>query len=121
MPDELTDAQVEELHADLLALGVGLRQTLITTNKAAETVHLDQSAVGRLSRIDAIQGQAMAQEQLRRNELRLKQVAVALKTYEDDEYGWCKKCGEPIGYGRLKARPETVVCVPCMRELEEGR
>ena len=121
MPDELTDAQLEELHADLLALRDSLRKTLATTNQAAETVHLDQTAVGRVSRIDAIQHQAMAQEQLRRNELRLKQVAVALQTYADDDYGWCKKCGEPVGYGRLKARPETVVCVPCMRELEEGR
>ena len=120
MSEELTDAQLDELHAELNELGDALRRTLRSTNEAAGTVHLDQSAVGRVSRIDAIQQQAMAQEQLRRNELRLKQVAVALQAFEDDEYGWCKKCGEPIGYGRMKARPETVVCVPCMRELEEG-
>ena len=121
MPDELTEDQLEELHADLLALRENLRGARDATGQAAETVHLDQSAVGRVSRIDAIQHQAMAQEQLRRNELRLKQVAVALDAFRDDDYGWCRKCGEPVGYPRLKARPETVVCVPCMRVLEEER
>ncbi len=120
MAEELTEEQLAELVADLTVLGDELRETVRGTKEATQTVQLDQSAVGRISRIDAIQQQAMAQEQQRRNELRLKQVAVALQTHAVDEYGWCKKCGEPIGYRRLKARPETVVCVPCMRELEEA-
>lgn len=121
MPEELSDDQLEELHADLLALRGDLQASVRGTSDAAGTVHLDQSAVGRVSRVDALQQQAMAQEQQRRNQLRLKQVAVALAAVANEDYGWCKKCGEPVGYRRLKARPETVVCVPCMRELEEGR
>ncbi|MCB9679732.1 MAG: TraR/DksA C4-type zinc finger protein [Alphaproteobacteria bacterium] len=86
----------------------------------AGTVELDQAAVGRISRVDALQQQQMADAQKRRNELRLKQVAVALQGFEDDEYGACKVCGEPIGYRRLKARPESPACVACMSELERG-
>ena len=119
MPDELTEAQLEALHADLLELRDSLARTAQATAQLAQTVHLDQTAVGRVSRIDAIQRQQMASAQQRRNALRAKQVQVALKYFDDGDYGGCRSCGEPIGYRRLKARPETVVCVPCMRELEQ--
>lgn len=116
--DELTDAQLAELHADLLALRDTLLRTLGTMDEHATTVELDQAAVGRLSRMDAIQQQQMADAQKRRNALRLKQVHVALQTVEEDDYGFCKVCGDPIGYRRLKARPESPACVSCMAELE---
>lgn len=116
--DELTDAQHDELVADLRALLVALRSTAEGTEKLAQTVHLDQAAVGRLSRVDALQAQKMAQAQKRRNELRMKQVLVALRAVDDEVYGDCKVCGEPIGYARLKARPESPACVTCMAELE---
>ena len=121
MAEELTDSQQRELKQDLEDLVASLRQTAATTAEAAQTVHLDQAAVGRVSRIDAIQHQQMAKDQQRRNALRLKQAAVALAAFDDDAYGWCKVCDEPIGYRRLKARPETVVCVPCQAELEKQR
>ncbi len=117
---ELDGGEVEELRADLLALRETLMRTLKLTGELAGTVELDQAAVGRISRVDALQQQQMAAAQHRRSELRLKQVAVALSAFEEDEYGWCRKCGEPIGYRRLKARPESPCCVPCMREVEGG-
>lgn len=117
MNEELTDTQRDELHTSLIQLRKTLQKTLQTTAELAQTVELDQAAVGRLSRIDAIQQQAMATAQKRRNELRLKQIAVALTTFEDDSYGECKICGEPIGYRRLCARPESPCCVPCMTEM----
>jgi DnaK suppressor protein len=120
MTEELSDAQRAELHATLLSLQEDLRRTLRTTSELAQTVELDQAAVGRLSRVDALQQQAMAAEQAKRYKLRLRQVAVALQTVADDAYGECKKCGEPIGYRRLRARPESPCCVPCMAELERG-
>lgn len=115
MAEELTEAQHEELIAALMALEGDL-VSLLQGQHGTEVVELT-TAVGRLSRIDAIQQQAMAQAQQRRYELRLKQVRVALKTVADDEYGDCKKCGEPVGYGRMKAKPETPCCVQCMAEL----
>lgn len=119
MSEELTKAQIAELHADLIALRISLTAVSKTTDELAATVELDQSAVGRLSRIDAIQQQKMAQAQQHRNRLRLQQIAVALGTFAEDEYGWCRKCGESIDFRRLKARPESPACVPCMREIEQ--
>ena len=115
--DELTDEQVEEL----IELLRSLQASLIASDKVsadhAGVVELDQGAVGRVSRVDAIQQQQMAEAQRRRNELRLKQIAVALQTHAQGDYGWCKKCGEPIGYKRLKAKPESPCCVACTAEL----
>jgi DnaK suppressor protein len=118
--EELTDAERDELKATLLRLQAELAATVRTTEDHAKTVELDQTAVGRVSRIDAIQQQQMADAQKRRNELRLKQIAVALRGFDDDSYGDCKVCGDPIGYRRLAARPESPACVACMAELERG-
>ncbi|NCG18858.1 MAG: TraR/DksA family transcriptional regulator [Rhodobacterales bacterium] len=120
MSEELTEAQIAELHNDLRALRASLIAVAKTTDELAATVELDQSAVGRLSRIDAIQQQKMAQAQQQRNRLRLQQIAVALRLFDDDEYGWCRKCGDSIKYRRLKARPESPACMSCMLEIERG-
>ena len=116
MATELTDAQRDELIADLRALQTQVADSLTSTQTRAETVHLDQTAVGRVSRGDALQAQSMAKEQHRRLELRSKQIAVAMAAVADEQYGDCKACDAPIGYGRLKARPECVLCVACTAE-----
>jgi DnaK suppressor protein len=76
-------------------------------------VELDQSKVGRLSRMDALQGQAMSQEAQRRRTIELQKIQSALKRIEEDEYGYCVKCGEFIGLGRLRVDPAAPCCVKC--------
>lgn len=115
---ELTEAQHDELVGDLHRLLATLTQTASEADALTRTVELDQGAVGRVSRVDALQAQKMAQAQQRRNELRRKQVLVALQAVDDGLYGDCKVCGEPIGYPRLKARPESPACIGCMADLE---
>jgi DnaK suppressor protein len=113
---ELTEGQHEELLQRLHLLRDEIRATLRVTAEHAGTVHLDQAAVGRLSRVDALQAQQMAAEQRRRSELRLKQVGTALQRSADDEYGDCLACGEPIGFRRLTARPESPLCLACSEQ-----
>jgi DnaK suppressor protein len=86
---------------------------------ATATVDLDQP-IGRLSRMDAIQQQKMAVEQRRRIELRRGQLRRALGWLEDGGYGYCRRCEEPIGFRRLKARPETAFCLGCRSSIETG-
>lgn len=76
-------------------------------------VALDQTQVGRLSRMDAMQQQAMATAQSRRRAARLKAIEAALKRIDADDYGWCDECGEEIPVGRLKLDPCAVRCVAC--------
>lgn len=76
-------------------------------------VELDQTSVGRLSRMDALQNQAMASAQSRRRAGRLKAIAAALKRMDEDEFGWCQDCGEAIPVARLELDPTAARCVSC--------
>jgi len=119
-PDELSPPEEEELCKALRSLQEDLQRQLEESGDATATVDLEQP-IGRLSRIDALQQQKMAKEQRRRQELRLAQVKQALKVLDDGEYGSCRRCEEPIGYPRLKARPESPFCLECMTSIEQSR
>ncbi|MGB0590437.1 MAG: TraR/DksA family transcriptional regulator [Myxococcota bacterium] len=117
MNDELTPEQLVELRGDLAALKAELEVLLDTTDAGVKPVDLDEP-IGRLSRMDAIQQQKMAQANRQRNTQRLQMVIAALASDPEDEYGWCKRCDDPVGYGRLKSRPETPFCVACQGAIE---
>lgn len=115
--DDLTDTQLQALTQKLQALRLELEQSLTTGAAAAKPVELDPSTVGRLSRMDAIQQQKMAEASRRNLQMRLGQVGVAIEALQRDEYGICRSCDEPIGYRRLDARPESPFCVQCQGRM----
>jgi len=115
--DELTVAQLEELTAELYELRLELETTLAAADERTGIVDLDQE-IGRLSRMDALQQQKMAEAEMARHRLRLKSVVLAISALGEGDYGFCRRCGEPIDYRRLKARPESPCCVPCLRIVE---
>ena len=80
----------------LIELVVELENGLLANADSASPVVLDQSSVGRLSRMDAMQQQAMAKATCEKVQLRLAQCKVALAAFDRDEYGLCRKCEEPI-------------------------
>lgn len=114
--DELTDAQHATLVQALRQLDADLRAAL-GDRERGEIVDLDLP-IGRLSRMDAMQQQAMAKAERELQKTRLLQVEAALERVDDDEYGWCCQCGEPVGVRRLTARPEVPFCVPCQEQAE---
>jgi DnaK suppressor protein len=117
--EDLTDDQLAELKEDLLALQDSLQVSLAATQDRSAPVKLDQAAVGRLSRMDAMQAQQMAKANRSQFQLRLAQIAQALRLIAEDRYGLCRACDEPIGYPRLKARPETPFCLVCQNASEK--
>lgn len=78
-----------------------------------DTVEFDQTTVGRLSRMNEIQGQAMAVEAHRRRETRIARIRSALARLDAGEYGICVACGEEIDARRLAADLSTPTCVTC--------
>ena len=84
-----------------------------TGHEASATVELDQSKVGRLSRMDALQAQAMSQETERRRELELAQITAALRRIDSGDYGYCTECDEPIAEARLRFNPSASLCIHC--------
>lgn len=83
------------------------------SSEARNTVELDQQSVGRLSRMDAMQQQAMAEAQERNRKLDLQRIELAERRIKDDEYGYCAVCGEEIADGRLAIDPMAERCVSC--------
>ncbi|HAC78914.1 MAG: TraR/DksA C4-type zinc finger protein [Candidatus Binatia bacterium] len=112
-PAELTPTQFAELRDALESQISGLEDQLDRGGNFVRPVELDQSSVGRLSRMDALQQQAMAQATREKLRLRLELTRQACRAVEAGTYGMCGSCEEPVGYQRLSAYPEAPLCVEC--------
>ncbi|HMO86231.1 MAG TPA: TraR/DksA C4-type zinc finger protein [Lacipirellulaceae bacterium] len=100
-------ARLESLRAECAA-------ALDTGGDAAAPVAPD-NALGRLSRMDALQGQQMALALKERQRQTLARVENALRALDAGRYGACRRCGRPIPRERLEARPDSLFCVACAR------
>lgn len=76
-------------------------------------VELDQQSVGRLSRQDALQQQAMQNAQEARRHAAIKKIDAALARIDEGEFGYCAECGEAIARARLEIDPTIARCVSC--------
>jgi DnaK suppressor protein len=117
--DSLTPKQEKELLHALLKLANELKEQLEINKQATEVVQLDQTLVGRVSRIDALQQQSMAVSTREKARLKLKKVQHALNAMESGDYGYCRQCDEFISFGRLNAQPEASLCLPCQDNADQ--
>lgn len=85
----------------------------LQSKESRATVMLDQQSVGRLSRMDALQGQAMAQAGEDRRQLLLRRIEAALARIGREEFGECVECGEWISAKRLQWDPTVLKCIDC--------
>lgn len=105
--------QLEEQYRELLASREAAKE-------GTKPVTLDQACVGRLSRMDAMQGQAMALEAQRRREIQLQRIRHALTRIENGDYGLCTVCEEEIALRRLETDPTATLCIDCASRREKG-
>ena len=112
------DVNEQRFREMLLQLRADLHAAAEAGKESAAVVELDQTKVGRLSRMDAMQAQAMAQASEQRREQTLRQIDAALKRIDDDEYGYCLRCDEPINPKRLEFDPTVTLCIECARKAE---
>lgn len=117
--DELTDAQLSQQREKLEALRLDLEQ-LLASGAGAEAVELDQSRQGRLSRMDAMQQQAMALAKRETYQKQLRQVLAALRRMDEEDYGYCELCDQPIPLARLQIRPEAALCLTCQSQADQA-
>ncbi len=104
---------------DLLKLRAELEAVAAIGDESAAVVELDQSKVGRLSRMDAMQAQAMAQASAQRREQMLRKITAALGRIERDEFGFCQSCEEAINEKRLAFDPTATLCIDCANQSEQ--
>ncbi|MEO9782153.1 MAG: TraR/DksA C4-type zinc finger protein [Sedimentitalea sp.] len=76
-------------------------------------VSLDQQSVGRLSRMDALQNQAMAKAQQQLRDQQKQRLLAALRRIDEGEFGYCVDCGVEIAAKRLDLDPEVFKCISC--------
>ncbi len=105
---EKAKARLKELRSDLEKLSAA-------SEEMRAPVELDQNSVGRLSRMDAMQEQAIAQATERKRGHDLVRIELAERRITEDEYGYCEECGNEIPDGRLAIDPMAVCCVGCAR------
>lgn len=92
----MSDENQQMLREHLLAERAEILQQMQSRGDSSATVELDQARTGRLSRMDALQAQAMAKAGGERVKSRLLLVDAALRRMDEDEYGECRDCGELI-------------------------
>jgi DnaK suppressor protein len=107
------DLDVKQIRAELLARREEIVEREASTKESRDPVELDQARVGRLSRMDALQGQAMAQDAERRRKIELQKIDAALERIEAGDYGYCVNCGEEIAKARLEFDPAVASCIDC--------
>ena len=103
----------------LLQLRADLKNLAEIGDDSATVVELDQSKVGRLSRMDALRAQAMAKDSASRREATLRNIEAALRRIDNGDYGACQSCDEPIDPRRLEADPMAALCIDCADRLEQ--
>jgi len=109
----MTPEELNKFRNLLLKWREDLQSTSDVRDQSSDTVHLDQQSVGRLSRMDALQGQALAKAGKERAERQLKMIEAALRRIDNNDYGECMECGEPINAKRLEIDPTTLYCIDC--------
>lgn len=106
----------ERYRVALESLAEEIRRRLEGDEEAAQPVPPDR-AIGRLTRVEAMQAQQMTLAMRRRRQERLQRIGHALELIRQERYGVCSRCGEDIGAARLDASPDTFLCLPCMERL----
>lgn len=111
--------KTQKFHNLLRERITALSDLQLEAEAGCDTVSLDQSCVGRLSRMDAMQAQAMNQAAQRRREHEMLRLRAALVRLEHEDYGYCEACDEPISEGRLMIDLSARFCIECAGKREQ--
>ncbi len=104
-PDAIRERLIERLAA--------VRDASAGTADTRRPVALDQAAVGRVSRIDAMQMQSMAMAAERNRQDEARRIEATIRRIDEGEFGWCVTCGEAIAPKRLATDPTIATCIRC--------
>jgi len=112
----LTKPQINKFKKRLIEMRDELDSISTISADSRKPVELDQTSIGRLSRMDALQGQAMQLETERRRGVERQRIEAALLRIEDGDFGYCTVCDEDIALKRLENDPSVPNCIDCQRD-----
>lgn len=70
-------------------------------------------AIGRVSRMDAINNKTINEAALKKAENKLKSLEIAFQNRNDTDFGKCNRCNNEIPLGRILLMPHSRFCVHC--------
>ncbi len=108
-----SDTEITAYRTQLLNLQQSLVNIENDLDETSAVVELDQTRQGRLSRMDALQGQAMSKAMQARRQHQLKEINLALERIDQGEFGYCQHCYEAIASKRLDINPAVRLCIKC--------
>ncbi len=108
----MTDAERAEMRSLIEAQLQTTRQEIAELEELVRPIAPD-NAIGRISRMDAINNRAINEASLRQKQAKLQQLERAQTRVNKPDYGQCTQCGQPIPIGRLRLMPASVRCVRC--------
>ena len=115
----LNELENQHFKQALLKLQTDLLAVEQSGQEAAQTVNLDQTAIGRVSRMDALQGQAMAKDAQQRRTILLQRIKASLQRIEKGIFGPFLRCGEDIQVKRLEFDPTAPLCIDCANQAKK--
>ena len=115
-----TDIDVKKQKSQLMKRRRELLKLIEGSLEAVKPVDVDQTTQGRLTRMDALQSQAMDLEIERRRHFEIERIERALQRIDEGEYGYCTACGEEIAAKRLEHDPTAPVCINCAKEAGQN-
>ncbi|MEM7221922.1 MAG: TraR/DksA family transcriptional regulator [Pseudomonadota bacterium] len=110
---ELEEQDLDRFRSRLVSRRAELAALAESRAEDRQAVELDQTRVGRLSRMDALQGQAMSLATHKRRQDELRRIELALQRLDAGEYGYCTACGVAISPKRLDLDPAVPICIDC--------
>lgn len=114
----LTPTKITQLKAKIKANILQLQEDIPGIEAMTQPISPD-NAIGRLSRMDAINTRSANQTALNAAKIRLSKLTQTLPKIEHAEYNECDECLAEIPFARLILVPESEYCVACSDKLSE--
>lgn len=116
----MTPAQKQALKQAITEKIDALKKSIETFDVLSKPVSPD-SAIGRLTRMEAINSRSINEASLAKSKRSLKALENALGSMDTPDFGRCQHCEEPIPHKRLMIMPEATLCVACAEQLSKGQ
>jgi len=104
--------QIAEVKQKILLELEKTKKSVATYKEMCKPIAPD-CAIGRISRMDAINNKSVAEAALRKAEEKLSKLKFVLSKIDEDDFGKCAKCGSQIPIGRILLMPQSRFCVNC--------
>ena len=108
----MKETDKEKLRIEIAKRLIKFKEQIVELKELSKPIEPD-CAIGRVSRMDAINNQSVSQSQLAKKLIQKNGLEAAIQNMDQDDFGKCIVCGQEIQLGRILIMPESRKCVNC--------